>query len=286
MSPNRVAGKSSKEIERSTLDRASELRERAEIELSKLLAESDRREAETKAKNTRFLEEARRMRALMEALSNAGMYPVIASDEATIAEWASMWLGVAQQLKLNECEHLVDQVEAPDDPDYELARSLMRRALAGDSQQQLTRSLVDMFRKPEGGYRCLKLDCFFLLLRDAVQEHWCPAVRTEPAVESAAFSASFSPEAVVRHRLPDEKQAARVLKVWRRIQLEPEPMVPAAKLRELGLSPHTVFAESQRWRFGIDYDGTGGRNRRYARSTLSTYALFSWSPRRGRSNEK
>jgi len=181
---------------------------------------------------------------------------------------------------------LVDQVEAPDIPDYEMARSVLRRALAGDSQQQLTRLFVDMFRKPEGGYRNLNLTSFFSLLRDAVQERWCPTVRKEPAADSAASTASFSPEAVVRSRLPDEKQAARVLTVWRRIQLEPEPMVPAARLRKLGLPPSTVFLESHSWTFGVDYDGVGGRNRRYARSTLSTYVLFSWSPRRGRSNAK
>lgn len=203
MSPNRVAGKSSKEVERPTLDRASDLRERAELELSRLLVESDRREAETKAKGTRLMEEAKRMQGLMYALANVLAFPVRASDEAMIAEWASMWLEVAQQAKLNECEHLVDQVEAPDDPDYELARSLMRRALAGDSQQQLTRSLVDMFRKPEGGYRCLKLDCFFLLLRDAVQARWSPpSTRTEatsacegvaPAVVAAQATTSATP---------------------------------------------------------------------------------------------
>lgn len=234
MSSNRVAGKSAKKVDRSTSGGAGPQWEAAENELLKLLAESDRREAETKAKGTRLMEDARRMQGLMYALANVLAFPVRASDEAMIAEWASMWLEVAQHLKLNDCEHLVDQVEAPDDPDYELARSLMRRALAGDSQQQLTRSLVDMFRKPEGGYRNLNLTSFFSLLRDAVQQYWSPpSARPEaksacegvaPAVVAAQATTSGAPSKTpARRRRGREKRdpIARVL-VERWISKHPE----------------------------------------------------------------
>lgn len=261
----------------------------AEQRLADLLAKAGLRQAEEELVRKRETHEVQKRRGLLQALSAAQGFEAPTTNEKFAAEWAPLWIDVATRLKANHLEWMVEIEKLPDDPGYDVARFILGEALAESDSARIASLIQDSIKSFAGHPRERFLSTIFLLLRDAVHEHWwptknagaaAPSIQTENRDASGGLSMGLDQRIHIIHervQAPDlPEAAAKVLRIlWNRS----DEWFDAVFLESIGVPPSTLHhAATKHWQRGVDYKSTHSRRREYHRTRLIKWVTYEWDP--------